>query len=517
MKALRTLSLCCLVAGAAGCLAQSTHLAQGAADFRQGKLDEALKEFQAAQAERPNDASILNLIGVTETRLGRTEEANAEYKKAIAADPALPAPHKNLAVNYLSAARYAEAEEQLKEALKLNSNDPFLHAYLASLYIATGRDQQTVEQFDPAAALIEGDPTLLYGTAAAFLRLHQEQNALKLIALGEQKSFFSVEQEYQLALLLAAQKNFAAATERFQQIVRMEPDSWSAREDLAISLLSDNRQEQAIPVLEALTQQRPADPNLWSLLGSAYELNGNKEKALGAYRQAITADPNNQDRYLDYARLLMDMDRYAEAAQIVQTGMAHTSDPYALSIRQGSIQMMQGNYADARATFRKAIASHPEISLGYYALAQCSLKDGSPQDAETVLNEARANAPGDAKIEYFYGVVLSLLGKNEEAIAAFKRSIALDGHAAEPHYELGKLLAESGQLLPAKSEFEQAVALAPTHANAFYQLGKIYARLGDKASADNMARRTQQLLAQARSSAMQQQKTMLGDLKSIHP
>jgi Flp pilus assembly protein TadD len=503
---------------AALCSAQvSAHLTQGAAYFRQGNFDSALAEFRAAQIEHPRDASIMNLIGVTETKLGRIEDANEEYKRAIIADPALLAPRKNLAVNYLSTAQYPEAELQLKEALKLNRTDTFLHAYLTSLYIATSRDQETVQQFESAASFIERDPFLLYGTVTAFLRLHQDAKGLPLIAEGEQKSFFTAEQEYQLALLLAADKNFAGATDRFRQIVKMEPGSWSAKEDLAISLLSENEQQQAIPVLEQLAHQRPSDAKLLALLGSAYELAGDKQNALDAYRKSIAANPENQDLYLDYARLLMDMDRYAEASQVVQSGIAHTSDPYALSIRQGSIQMLQGSYADAQATFQSAITQHPEISLGYYALAQCDLKNGRAQDAEAVLVEARAKAPADAKIDYLYGVVLSQREKSDEAIAAFKQSIALDSHAAESHYELGKLLAESGQLQSAKIEFEQAVSIAPNHANAFYQLSKIYARLGDKASADKMARRTQDLLAQARSCATQQQKAMLSDMKSAHP
>jgi tetratricopeptide (TPR) repeat protein len=113
--------------------------------------------------------------------------------------------------------------------------------------------------------------------------------------------------------------------------------------------------------------------------------------------------------------------------------------------------------------------------------------------------------------------VISQRGKTDEAIAAFRQSTALDSHAAESHYELGKLLAENGQLQSAKTEFEQAISIAPDHANAFYQLSKIYSRLGDKASADKMARHTQELLAQARSNAMQQQKKMLSDMKSTHP
>ncbi len=514
MKRLCVFAACWVFASAAFCHAQSPHLAAGAAYFRQGDFDHALTEFREAQSESPRDATIMNLIGITETKLGHIDEANVEYRKSIAADPNLLAPHKNLAVNYLASARYSDAEDQLRQALKLNSADPFLHAYLASLYIATSRDEAAVQQLEPAGSLIDSDPALLYGMAMACLRLHQDEKALHLIAKGEQKSLFSIEHEYQLALLLTAHKNYAEATERFRWIVKAVPDSWSAKEDLAISLLNGNQQQAAIPVLEEVVRERPSDSNAWALLGSAYELSGNNEKSLDAYRAAVTADPENPDRYLDYARLLMDLDRYDEAAQIIQAGIGHAVDPYVLDIRKGSILMLQGNYAEARVTFQNAIQQHPEISLGYYALAQCEMKDGRAQEAEAVLNGALVKAPGDAKIDFLYGVVLSQLGKKDQAISAMKRSIARDSHVAESHYQLGMLLEEDGQLQPAKSEFEQAIALAPNHANAFYQLSKIYGRLGDKASAEKMASRTKDLLAQARANALQQQKTMLSDLKS---
>jgi superkiller protein 3 len=506
-----------LAAGTALCRAQSTHLAAGASDFRQGNFDGALTEFRAAQTEAPNDAAIMNLIGITETKLGRIDAANAAYKEAISANPSLLAPHKNLAVNDLAAGRYREAEDQLQAALKITSTDPFLHAYLASLYVATSRDREAVDQLEPAASLIGTDSALLYGMAMACLRLHEDAKALPLIATGEQQSLFSVEQEYQLALLLTARKNYAEATKRFRQIALMAPDSWSAKEDLAISMLNENRQQQAIPLLEELTRKRSSDAGAWALLGSAYELSGDKQQSLDAYRSAIAADPENPDRYLDLARLLMDLDRYGEATQIVQAGIAHTSDPYALDIRKGSIQMLQGSYAEAGTTFQNAIAQHPEISLGYYALAQCDLKAGRAQAAEVILNDAAAKAPADAKIDFLDGIVLSQLGKRDQAIAAMQRSIGLDSQVAESHYELGRMLADAGQLQQAKSEFERAVALAPTRANAFYQLSRIDARLGDKPAADEMALHTQTLLAQQRTRALEQQRAMSSGLEGAHP
>ena len=56
-------------------------------------------------------------------------------------------------------------------------------------------------------------------------------------------------------------------------------------------------------------------------LGSAFEMQEKMPEALEAYRAAAVADPSNPDRTLDYTRLLMDMDRYDEAIQFIQSGM----------------------------------------------------------------------------------------------------------------------------------------------------------------------------------------------------
>ncbi|MBV8277418.1 MAG: tetratricopeptide repeat protein [Verrucomicrobia bacterium] len=65
------------------------------------------------------------------------------------------------------------------------------------------------------------------------------------------------------------------------------------------------------------------------MLGAAYEARGVYPKALKSYASAVRNDPDNPDLYLGYTRLLMDLDRYGEAAYIVQQGMKSAPDTYA--------------------------------------------------------------------------------------------------------------------------------------------------------------------------------------------
>ena len=126
------------------------------------------------------------------------------------------------------------------------------------------------------------------------------------------------------------------------------------------------------------------------------------------------------------------------------------------------------------------------------------MRDGKDADAAKLLADMRGKLPPDAMLEYVYGLALSHLSKNDEAIAAFQRSVTLDPKVAESRYELGKLYFQLGQIPEAREQFERVLAIAPDHANAHYQLSRVYARLGETEKSKEMAAKTQELLTRQR-------------------
>jgi predicted Zn-dependent protease len=197
--------------------------------------------------------------------------------------------------------------------------------------------------------------------------------------------------------------------------------------------------------------------------------------------------------------------------------MKNTPDSYALNLRLGSIDMTLGQYDQARQLFQKAIDEHPDISLGYVALAQAYMRDGKDADAAKLLADMCGKPPPDAMLEYVYGLALSHLSKNDEAIAAFQRSVTLDPKVAESRYELGKLYFQLGQIPEARQQFERVLAIAPDHANAHYQLSRVYARLGETEKSKEMAAKTQDLLTRQREAALQAQRVRLAGFQALDP
>src|SRR5450759_399238 len=124
--------------------AQLTALDEGVRLFREGRFDQALVKLEEAHRIAPRNATVENLLGITETRLGHINEACNHYRNAIRLDASQDAPHRNLGFNLLNSKDFVHAEPELHEASRLNPNDHFAHYYLLLLSLATGHDAEAL-------------------------------------------------------------------------------------------------------------------------------------------------------------------------------------------------------------------------------------------------------------------------------------------------------------------------------------------------------------------------------------
>jgi superkiller protein 3 len=352
--------------------AQSTALDEGVKLFREGRFDEALVKLEEAHRIAPRDATIENLLGITETKIGHVEEADNHYRSAIRLNPSQAAPHRNLGFNLLTAKDYVHADSELREASRLDPNDNFAHYYLLLLALATNHDSEALMQASHASKLVDNDPDAGAGLIEADIRLDRVDDAISRIDHLEEASGPTSTQEYQIGILFTQHERYTQAVRCFRRIAKLDP-SWQNRYNLALALLNDGQSAEASTLLAALHSDQPRNADILVFLGSAFEAQQKMSEALEAYRDALLADPSNPDRTLDYTRLLMDMDRYDEAIQVVQTGIGETSSTAPLQLRLGAVEMVKGNYDAARNAFRAALATDPQLDAAYVGLAQGSV------------------------------------------------------------------------------------------------------------------------------------------------
>lgn len=99
-------------------------------------------------------------------------------------------------------------------------------------------------------------------------------------------------------------------------------------------------------------------------------------------------------------------------------------------------------------------------------------KPGELQHALEQVEALAARSAADAHIEYARGWMQSHLGRADEAIASYRRSVRLDPALSDAHYNLGVLLAGTSAKEEALRAFEAALRADPKHGDAAYNAGQ---------------------------------------------
>ena len=154
----------------------------GAELAKQGKLDAAVTEFQAAiQSDARYTAAHANLA-YTYDRLGRVDEAIAEYKETVALDPKNAIAFNNLGVLYVKKESYDEAIQAFEDGLKADPSNALLKQNLSSVKenqnILKEREVRIAEARKKAEAAPK-DPRAAYDVARVYASFDMQDQAFE--------------------------------------------------------------------------------------------------------------------------------------------------------------------------------------------------------------------------------------------------------------------------------------------------------------------------------------------------
>jgi uncharacterized protein (AIM24 family) len=110
------------------------HYNRGREAFQEGRYAEARRELEAAQRLRPDDADVLNLLGLVYFKTNAFPEAEVIYRRLIAENANVFILHSNLGLILFKQNKLDEAEHFLSRAIDLRPNYAKSHLYLGLLY-----------------------------------------------------------------------------------------------------------------------------------------------------------------------------------------------------------------------------------------------------------------------------------------------------------------------------------------------------------------------------------------------
>ncbi len=204
----------------------------GTALDQQGRLDEAVKHFEAALRIRPAYAQAHNNLGVALDKQGRGDLALDHYLEALHLNPNYAEAHNNLATVLEKQGRIEDATRHYRLALMLR---PGFAAAHHNLGVALGHQGHVDEAVQELRAALRLQPDYLEAHNDLGV-LFEKQGRLDE-AIAEYAQVLRLKPEFArghfnlgVALVRKGQLNEAAA--QFQQALRLDPEYRTARSNL---------------------------------------------------------------------------------------------------------------------------------------------------------------------------------------------------------------------------------------------------------------------------------------------
>jgi tetratricopeptide (TPR) repeat protein len=235
----------------------------------------------------------------------------------------------------------------------------------------------------------------------------------------------------------------------------------------------------------------PEDARWPYYLGHVYKLLGDPQRATVAFERALRLRPDDVATLVWLGDLYVDQGRAADAEPLFARVLSHDSRSVAALFGLGRAALARRQYADAVRAFEQALAIDPRASVVQYplGLAYRALGDRAQADAHLRQRGTTEVGPPDPLMEHISEVLESAVSyenrgvraldqrRYADAVADFKKGLALAPEQASLHHGLGTALALTGDNRGAFEEFHQAVRLSPRLAKAHYSLGLMMAAM----------------------------------------
>jgi tetratricopeptide (TPR) repeat protein len=219
---------------------------------------------------------------------------------------------------------------------------------------------------------------------------------------------------------------------------------------------------------------------------------GKIDAAMKAYQEAISADPENVNNFIELARLQIFSNEYDEALKNVNSALLlNPNNPLAHAVESWAWNF-KGEYGKAERAIREALEIDPQNALAhaYYAeilINQIQDDYGFLDKAITESKLALELGPDLLETHRVRGIVLLNTNNLDEAAQEFEKAISINKNIADLHLYLGVTYKAQEKYDLAQESLLLAYSLNPEDTAALIELSRAYFVDGRYAQASQYA------------------------------
>lgn len=250
----------------------------------------------------------------------------------------------------------------------------------------------------------------------------------------------------------------------------------------AVSLFDNQRREEAILVLEKAERLLPPSAGLRALLGRAY-WRLEDPRALAHLLRAAELQAGDPPWDL-YAQAMADFGKFDEAVIEFSSRVEKKPDRVSFRLLLGAALWDMTDYKAALLQYEKAAALDPGSVRAHFLAGSAYRLLGRTEQAEAALRQS-LSLDGDFEPALSaLGEILAAEGDWKEAAEIFESIRKIKPRDIETRLQLGRIYRGIGRIEEAARELESAVQLGPDDKRAYYLLGGVYGQLNRPVKAE---------------------------------
>jgi tetratricopeptide (TPR) repeat protein len=261
---------------------------------------------------------------------------------------------------------------------------------------------------------------------------------------------------------------------------RMNNNRPVSREDIlsmlreAASFLQAGKLDDAEPLVRRAIAGEPSNADAHNLLGTILDQRGQAQAAEREYRAALHFNSRSASARTTLGVLLARTGRSDAAVEAFEAVLAQVPDHPQATINLALLYAARGDYNHAVPLFERARRQQPDnltvLSQLGFTLYQLKRID----EAAEVLASGDSLAPSDPDVLYLSGLVATLRGDSEGAVAFWQRALAQRANFAAANFMIGEELRSQRRYEGAAEFYELALKQDAAQLVYYVRLGGAY-------------------------------------------
>jgi tetratricopeptide (TPR) repeat protein len=373
------------------------HLNLGRAYMTAGdppSLDQARIQFLEALKIEPRYIPARMALGELQLARGENPQAVQSAEEVINQDQTNMTARLIRATGLLRMRENLRAREELNAVLKMYPKSNEARFRLGELDYLERRFSDAEGDFK--ILMQASDPRGLPGMIEAKAAEGQWDQAIKLAEDQVRQTPDRIDYRLELAITCSRAGKYAEATEQFQRLIELKPNSAELYVRIGEAKKSSGDIKGAIEAFNKASQLEPRNVVSHLDLGMTYELTGHDEDARKSYEDVITLEPDNVEALNNLAYLKadggVDLDQalaYAKQAQLKRPNDPAVMDTVAL------IYIRKNLTDDSLRLLRDLVSQKPDNPTFHLHLAMALYQKGDRPTARKELQTALRNKPSE--------------------------------------------------------------------------------------------------------------------------